>query len=90
MSETEQKTLAGVDGVTRLSQLPPHFPTWASTLAELYFSGTTSTFVLHGNVFDVVRAGQPVRLRSITVFGGKKAPRSRSSPNAKLPNLLNA
>jgi len=57
MSETEAKSLAGIDGVTRVAQLPAHFPAWAGKLAELYFSGTTSTFVLHGNVFDVVRSG---------------------------------
>jgi SpoVK/Ycf46/Vps4 family AAA+-type ATPase len=56
-SETETKTLAGAEGVSRVAQLPPHFPAWATTLAELYFSGTTSTFLLHGNVFDMVRAG---------------------------------
>lgn len=53
----EQKTLAGTDGVTKAVQLPAHFPRWASQLAELYFSGTTSMFVVHGNTFDVVRAG---------------------------------
>jgi len=51
----QAKTLAGNDGATRLSALPAHFPPWAARLAELYFSGTTSAFVLHGNVFDVVR-----------------------------------
>src|SRR5262245_18469942 len=51
----ETKTLAGTEGVTRATALPAHFPPWAAKLAELYFSGTTSTFVLHGNVFDVVR-----------------------------------
>ena len=53
----ETKTLAGTEGVTRATQLPPHFPPWAGKLAELYFSGTTSMFVVHGNTFDVVRAG---------------------------------
>ena len=57
MTDTEQKTLAGTDGVTKTTQLPPHFPRWAGKLAELYFSGTTSMFVVHGNTFDVVRAG---------------------------------
>nr|MBA3821742.1 hypothetical protein [Deltaproteobacteria bacterium] len=69
-AKAEQKTLAGpeaeaasgasraaVGGVTRTVQLPPHFPAWAAKLAELYFSGTTSMFVVHGNTFDVVRAG---------------------------------
>jgi AAA+ superfamily predicted ATPase len=57
MTDIEQKTLAGTDGVTKATQLPPHFPRWAGKLAELYFSGTTSMFVVHGNTFDVVRAG---------------------------------
>ena len=43
--------------MTKATQLPAHFPAWAAKLAELYFSGTTSMFVLHGNTFDVVRAG---------------------------------
>ena len=53
----DTKVLAGTDGVTRATALPPHFPPWAGKLAELYFSGTTSMFVIHGNTFDVVRAG---------------------------------
>ena len=52
------KILAGSDGTTRATALPLHFPPWAGKLAELYFSGTTSMFVIHGNTFDVVRAGQ--------------------------------
>jgi AAA+ superfamily predicted ATPase len=56
--KAETKTLAGSsDGVTKSSQLPAHFPAWAGKLAELYFSGTTSMFVVHGNTFDMVRAG---------------------------------
>jgi AAA+ superfamily predicted ATPase len=53
----DAKVLAGNDGATRATALPPHFPAWAGKLAELYFSGTTSMFVVHGNTFDVVRAG---------------------------------
>jgi AAA+ superfamily predicted ATPase len=53
----DAKVLAGSDGVSRVTALPPHFPPWAGKLAELYFSGTTSMFVIHGNTFDVVRAG---------------------------------
>jgi AAA+ superfamily predicted ATPase len=56
-TETETKTLAGSDGFTRASQFPAHFPSWAVKIAELYFSGTTSMFVVHGNTFDMVRAG---------------------------------
>ena len=51
----DPKSLAGTEGVSRVSGLPSHFPAWAGKLAELYFSGTTSSFVLHGNVFDLVR-----------------------------------
>jgi SpoVK/Ycf46/Vps4 family AAA+-type ATPase len=41
----------------RTIDLPAWFPGWASQLAELYFSGTTSAFVLHGNTYDVFRIG---------------------------------
>jgi SpoVK/Ycf46/Vps4 family AAA+-type ATPase len=40
-----------------LAALPEWFPPWAVRLAELYFSGTTSTFVVGGNVFDQVQVG---------------------------------
>ena len=46
------------DDKSQSIQLPAHFPKWAGKLAELYFSGTTSMFVVHGNTFDVVRAGE--------------------------------
>ena len=42
--------------VGALSDLPSSFPPWATKLAELYFSGTTSAFVLHGNTYDYVRS----------------------------------
>ncbi len=35
-------------------ELPAWYPTWAAELADLYFSGTTCLFVLHGNVHDLV------------------------------------
>src|SRR5262249_46995694 len=31
------------------------FPAWAAELANLYFSGTTAAFVLHGNTDDLFR-----------------------------------
>jgi AAA+ superfamily predicted ATPase len=48
-----------VDTVTgrRSSDLPRWFPAWATQLADLYFSGTTSAFILHGNTHDLFRAG---------------------------------
>jgi AAA+ superfamily predicted ATPase len=36
------------------AELPAWYPPWALSLAELYFSGTTSVFVLHGNTYDLV------------------------------------
>jgi AAA+ superfamily predicted ATPase len=59
------KVLAGSDGVSKAGALPTHFAPWATQLAELYFSGTTSTFVLHGNTFDMVRAGGEADLRYV-------------------------
>jgi len=35
--------------------LPDWYPAWTKELAELYFSGTINTFVLYGNVHDLVR-----------------------------------
>jgi len=40
-----------------LANLPAWFPSWASQLADLYFSGTTAAFVLHGNTYDLFRIG---------------------------------
>ncbi len=36
----------------------PDFPPWAAQLAELYFSGTTAAFLLHGNTYDLFRTGR--------------------------------
>jgi AAA+ superfamily predicted ATPase len=51
------------DVVGSLADLPRWFPPWAAQLAELYFSGTTSAFVLHGNTNDYVRMGDAHELR---------------------------
>jgi AAA+ superfamily predicted ATPase len=45
---------SGPDAGT-LAELPQWFPPWAAQLGELYFSGTTSAFVLHGNTYDFLR-----------------------------------
>jgi AAA+ superfamily predicted ATPase len=37
------------------SLFPTWFPKWASALGRAYYSGNTSTFLLHGNVDDLVR-----------------------------------
>jgi AAA+ superfamily predicted ATPase len=36
--------------------LPEWYPAWAKELAELYFAGSTSFFILHGNVHDFVHS----------------------------------
>jgi AAA+ superfamily predicted ATPase len=38
------------------AQTPAWYPAWARELAELYFAGSTSFFILHGNVNDLVHA----------------------------------
>ena len=46
------------DAPHRPATLPAWFPGWASQLADLYFSGTTAAFVLHGNTYDLFRVGE--------------------------------
>jgi len=38
----------------RRARIPEWFPAWAAELSDLYFSGSTSLFVLSGNVHDMV------------------------------------
>jgi hypothetical protein len=49
-------TKRGAEGAP--SGLPQWFPPWARQLAELYFSGTTAAFVLHGNTYDYVQVAE--------------------------------
>jgi AAA+ superfamily predicted ATPase len=39
----------------RPADFPAWLPAWAHQLADLYFSGTTAAFVLHGNTYDLFR-----------------------------------
>jgi len=41
----------------RRAELPGWLPAWAKSLADLYFSGTTAVFLLHGNTYDLFRVG---------------------------------
>ncbi|MEO6213337.1 MAG: AAA family ATPase [Vicinamibacterales bacterium] len=41
----------------------PDFPPWAAQLSELYFSGTTAAFLLHGNTYDLSRIGGATDVR---------------------------
>jgi AAA+ superfamily predicted ATPase len=43
------------EGPTRPADFPAWVPAWAHQLADLYFSGTTAAFVLHGNTYDLFR-----------------------------------
>src|SRR5437868_5128882 len=51
------------DAARRRTELPAWFPSWAAQLAELYFSGTTAAFVLHGNTYDLFRIGDGEQVR---------------------------
>lgn len=44
------------DDLLSASRTPDWYPDWAKELADLYFSGVTSVFVLHGNVHDLIQA----------------------------------
>lgn len=61
---------AGSATATGVGSLPPWYPPWAAKVAELYFSGTTSMFVLGGNTFDYVRVadGEPRRYGTLAEF----------------------
>lgn len=52
--------------ITQPLALPDWYPAWARELADLYFSGTTCLFILHGNVRDLVAGREGERV----VYGG--------------------
>lgn len=73
MSDSSEKNLAVDESgalATKARGLPGWFPEWARTLAELYFSGTTSIFVLHGNTLDFVQVegGKSARYGALSEF----------------------
>ncbi|MEQ9411297.1 MAG: AAA family ATPase [Fuerstiella sp.] len=53
--------------------LPGWYPAWARELAELYFSGNSCFFILHGNVNDLVpcESGGNTEFLSLTEFLGE-------------------
>jgi ATP-dependent 26S proteasome regulatory subunit len=54
-SKSEIAPAAAADATPRLAEkLPAWYPPWARELADLYFSGTTCVFVVHGNVHDLI------------------------------------
>jgi AAA+ superfamily predicted ATPase len=52
----------------RRTDLPAWMPAWANQLAELYFSGTTAAFILHGNTYDLFRVDDPPRYGVLAEF----------------------
>jgi len=40
----------------KVAPFPPWFPAWARDLGRTYYSGTTTMFLLHGNVDDLIRS----------------------------------
>jgi len=54
--------------IPRRTDLPAWMPAWATELAELYFSGTTAAFILHGNTYDLFRVGDPPRYGVLAEF----------------------
>ena len=51
----------------RPANFPTWLPAWASQLADLYFSGTTAAFVLHGNTYDLFRVGEEDVLLAVAI-----------------------
>ncbi len=49
-------------------RVPDWFPGWAARLSDLYFSGTTAMFALHGAVQDFVRDAEPPSYGSLADF----------------------
>ncbi len=49
----ESSVAPASERVSRRAELPQWYPSWALAVADLYFSGTTSVFVLHGNTYDL-------------------------------------
>ncbi|MGQ0537825.1 MAG: ATP-binding protein [Gemmatimonadaceae bacterium] len=44
---------------SRRTELPRWYPSWALTLADIYFGGSASVFALYGNTFDLVPLCDP-------------------------------
>ena len=64
------KAAAPSAAATGAAALPTWYPDWSKRLAELYFSGTTSVFVLHGNTLDLVplARGDDARFGTLAEF----------------------
>ena len=58
MMDSDKNMGSNGTSASSVADLPQWFAPWASKLAELYFSGTTSSFVMHGNTFDYVQMNQ--------------------------------
>ncbi len=56
--------------MSTLTGLPDNLPPWAARMADLYFAGTSATYVLHGNTSDLVEIpnGPTPRYGSVNEF----------------------
>ncbi len=61
--EDSAVTMSKGGAESALKGLPRWSAAWATHLAELYFSGTTSAFVLHGNTYDYAPLGNDQEAR---------------------------
>jgi ATP-dependent 26S proteasome regulatory subunit len=69
-TETDNTATLTPEAPPAREPLPSWYPSWARDMADLYFSGTTCMFVLHGNVHDFIRcpADAGDRYCSLTEF----------------------
>jgi ATP-dependent 26S proteasome regulatory subunit len=56
LTKPEAPDASSPQATASVQGLPAAYPAWAHELGDLYFSGTTSMFLLHGNVHDYVYA----------------------------------
>jgi len=70
MTEKAMGDGARAAAASGVAALPGWFPPWAVKLAELYFSGTTSMFVVAGNTWDYVQVadGEARRYGTLAEF----------------------
>ena len=52
----------------RPADFPEWVPAWAHQVADLYFSGTTAAFVLHGNTYDLFRVDRTSQYGALSEF----------------------
>jgi len=67
-SSSEATASVAQGSVGQSSVAPAWYPAWAKELADLYFSGATCAFVLHGNVHDLIACPTPSGDRFVSLM----------------------